>query len=51
MLELFPTEPAMQSYDFYFSVMIFGAFTVFGVGLAINYIQYRRWLKQSGSHR
>ncbi len=41
----------MQSYDFYFSVMIFGAFAVFGVGLAVNYIQYRRWLNHSGSRR
>jgi hypothetical protein len=51
MLRLFSTEPAMQSYDFYFSAMVFGAFAVFGLGLAINYIQYRRWLKRPESRR
>jgi len=39
-------EPAMQPHEFYFAVMVFGAFTVFGVVLAGSYIQYRRWLKQ-----
>jgi hypothetical protein len=41
----------MQSNDFYFAVTVLGAFVVFGLGLAINYIQYRRWLKQTASRR
>ena len=36
----------MQSNEFYFAITVLGAFTVFGLGLAINYVQYRRWLKQ-----
>ena len=36
----------MQSNEFYFLVTVCGIFAVFGVGLAVNYIQYRRWLKQ-----
>jgi hypothetical protein len=41
----------MQSNEFYFAVTVFGAFAVFGLALAINYVQYRRWLKQPDSHR
>jgi hypothetical protein len=37
----------MQSNDFYFALTTLGAFAVFGVALAINYVQYRRWLKQA----
>ena len=40
----------MQGNEFYFLVMVCGAFGVFGVGLAISYIQYRRWLRQTASH-
>ena len=41
----------MQSNDFYFAVTVLGAFVVFGLGLAINYVQYRRWLKQPANRR
>jgi hypothetical protein len=37
----------MQSNEFYFAVTVFGAFAIFGLGLAVNYVQYRRWLKQT----
>ena len=36
----------MQSNEFYFLVMVCGIFVAFGAGLAVNYIQYRRWVKQ-----
>ena len=41
----------MQPNEFYFAVMVGGAFVAFGLGLAVNYIQYRRWLKQPDSRR
>jgi hypothetical protein len=42
---------AMKTNEFYFLVMACSAFVLFGLALAANYIQYRRWLKQSGEHR
>jgi hypothetical protein len=41
----------MRSNEFYYLVVVCGTFVVFAVGLAVNYIQYRRWLKQPVSHR
>ena len=41
----------MQSNEFYFLVMVCGIFVAFGAGLAVNYIQYRRWVKQVSSQR
>ena len=41
----------MQSNEFYFAIMVLGAFVVFGLGLAINYVQYRRWLNRTGGNR
>ena len=41
----------MQSNELYFLVMVCGTFVAFGAGLAVNYIQYRRWLKQLAGHR
>ena len=38
----------MKTNEFYYLVFVCGAFAAFGVGLAINYIRYRRWLKRSG---
>jgi hypothetical protein len=51
MLAPFSTERAMQGNEFYFLVMVCGIFVAFGAGLAVNYIQYRRWLKQPVSNR
>ena len=36
----------MRSGEFYYLIMVIGAFGVFGLAIAVNYIQYRRWLKQ-----
>jgi hypothetical protein len=41
----------MQGNEFYFLVMVCGLFVAFGAGLAVNYIQYRRWVKQLSDHR
>ena len=41
----------MQGNEFYFLVMVCGIFVAFGAGLAVNYVQYRRWLKQPASDR
>ena len=35
----------MTKGEFYYLVMVCGAFAVFGVSMAIAYVQYRRWLK------
>ena len=35
----------MTKSEFYYLVMVCGAFTVFGVSMAIGYVRYRRWLK------
>jgi hypothetical protein len=43
-------EPAMPTNELYYLIMVCGAFVVFGVVLALGYIQYRRWLKQSPGH-
>jgi hypothetical protein len=51
MLGLFSTERAMQSYEFYYLVMVCGTFVVFAISLAASYIQYRRWLRQPVHHR
>jgi hypothetical protein len=41
----------MRSNEFYYLVVVCGTFVVFAAGLAVNCIQYRRWLKQPVSHR
>ena len=35
----------MQSHELYFLIMVIGAFAVFGLVLAVSYVNYRRWLK------
>ncbi len=35
----------MHSGEFYYLIMVIGAFGVFGLAVATSYIQYRRWLK------
>ncbi len=35
----------MPSNEFYYLIMVCGAFAVFGVAMAANYIRYRNWLK------
>ena len=39
-------ETAVKTGEFYYLMMVCGAFAVFGVMLALNYIQYRGWLKR-----
>jgi hypothetical protein len=41
----------MKTNEFYFLVLVCSAFAVFGVALAANYVQYRRWLKQPVRNR
>jgi len=36
----------MKTGDFYYLVMVLGAFALFGVSLAANSLQYRSWLKR-----
>jgi hypothetical protein len=38
MLGLFSTEQVMQSYEFYYLVMVCGTFVVFAISLAASYI-------------
>jgi hypothetical protein len=36
----------MTNNEFYYLVLVCGAFAVFGVATATNYIRYRQWDKQ-----
>lgn len=40
----------MRSGEFYYLVMVCAAFAAFGLIVATNYVQYRRWLKQPVKH-
>jgi hypothetical protein len=44
----FEGTPKMKTNEFYYLVFVCGAFAAFGIGLAVNYIRYRNWLKRSG---
>jgi len=41
----------MTTNEFYYLMTACGAFTIFGLALALNYIQYRSWLKRQPTHR
>ena len=34
----------MTTNQFYFVLFVLASFTVFGLGIAISYVRYRRWL-------
>ncbi len=36
----------MTNNEFYYLVLVCGAFALFGIGTAINYARYRRWEHQ-----
>jgi hypothetical protein len=36
----------MKTGEFYYLLMVIGAFAAFGLALAANYLQYRGWLKR-----
>ena len=36
----------MRSGEFYYLILVCGGFVVFGLALAANYIQYRKWRRQ-----
>ena len=40
----------MRSGEFYYLVIVCVGFVAFGLVVAANYVQYRRWLKQPIKH-
>ena len=41
----------MPQGQFYYLLLVCASFVVFGLAVATNYIQYRRWLKRQAPQR
>jgi hypothetical protein len=42
----FKLEDPMTTNEFYYLLLVCGAFAVFGISLALAYLRYKQWLKQ-----
>lgn len=41
----------MTTNEFYYLMLVLGAFATFGIAMSVATIQYKAWLRQTGSKR